>query len=101
MLLAGVYLAKAEPSTNVLASLWIAAGANVANWVYIEPKTTKLMFDRYDIENKPQKTSEDEANIKSLYKKFGMWHGISSLNNLVTLCATLAYGWVLAGNMML
>jgi hypothetical protein len=47
------------------------------------------------------KTAEDEAAIKRLYKQFGMWHGISSLNNLVVLAATMAYGWTLAGKLTL
>jgi hypothetical protein len=29
------------------------------------------------------------------------WHGISSLNNLVVLAATVAYGWILAGRLSL
>lgn len=56
---------------------------------------------RYDLENKDRKSADDEARIKTLYKKFGMWHGISSLNNLVVLAATVAYGWSLAGRLTL
>lgn len=56
---------------------------------------------RYNIENKQNKTADDEAHIKTLYKQFGMWHGISSLSNLVVLAATMAYGWSLAGRLAL
>eukprot|EP00878_Enallax_costatus_P020090 GHUV01021221.1.p1 GENE.GHUV01021221.1~~GHUV01021221.1.p1 ORF type:complete len:123 (-),score=35.14 GHUV01021221.1:1512-1880(-) len=56
---------------------------------------------RYNIENKETKSADDEARIKTLYKQFGMWHGISSLNNLVVLAATVAYGWSLAGRLAL
>lgn len=31
-------------------------------------------------QNKTSKTKEDEAEIKRLYGKFGMWHGISSMS---------------------
>jgi hypothetical protein len=31
------------------------------------------MFQRYAIENKAAKSEEDSAEIKRLYKKFGMW----------------------------
>lgn len=76
--------------------LLIAVALSAVNALAIEPYVTGLMFDRYDIENKPVKTVEDEGEIKRLYKKFGMWHGISSLSNLGVLAATVAYGWVLA-----
>ena len=50
-------------------------------------------------QNKSPKTADDEAQIKALYKKFGVWHGISSLNNLGVLAATVAYGWIVAGKL--
>lgn len=56
--------------------------ASVANWVYIEPKATDLMFERYALENAPGE--KDAAQIKALYKSFGKFHGISSLLNLVS-----------------
>eukprot|EP00882_Tetradesmus_deserticola_P002414 GHRQ01002573.1.p1 GENE.GHRQ01002573.1~~GHRQ01002573.1.p1 ORF type:complete len:252 (+),score=85.74 GHRQ01002573.1:140-895(+) len=86
---------------NAVAALGVSAVSSLANWLFIEPKTTGLMFERYAIENKPSKSADDEADIKRLYKKFGMWHGISSLNNLVVLAATVAYGWILAGRLSL
>lgn len=49
----------------------------------------------------PSKGPDDEAAIKRLYKQFGMWHGISSLANLAVLAATAAYGWALAGRLVL
>jgi hypothetical protein len=102
LLLGSLYLTglSTAPPRAVL-TLGVAAVASLANWLFIEPKTTTLMFERYDIENKPRKTSEDETRIKALYKQFGMWHGISSLNNLVVLAATVAYGWALAGRLTL
>jgi hypothetical protein len=52
--------------------LLIAVALSAVNALAIEPYVTGLMFDRYDIENKPVKTVEDEGEIKRLYKKFGM-----------------------------
>lgn len=50
-------------------------------------------------QNKPNKGPEDEAAIKALYKKFGAWHGISSLNNLGVLASTVAYAWIVASKL--
>jgi hypothetical protein len=104
VLLGSLYLAKggfAAAPANAVTTLAVAAAASVGNWLFIEPVATKLMFQRYDIENKPNKTDADQANIKSLYKQFGKWHGISSLNNLVVLASAVAYGWALAGRLTL
>lgn len=60
-----------------------------------------MLCARYAIENKEAKSEQDEADIKRLYKQFGMWHGISSLNNLAVLAAAVAYGWILAGRLSL
>eukprot|EP00879_Flechtneria_rotunda_P007162 GHRR01007516.1.p1 GENE.GHRR01007516.1~~GHRR01007516.1.p1 ORF type:complete len:223 (+),score=77.89 GHRR01007516.1:460-1128(+) len=102
VLLAAYYMGGVTSApANAVATLGVSAAASLANWLFIEPKTTTLMFQRYDIENKPSKTGDDEAQIKQLYKKFGMWHGISSLSNLVVLAATVTYGWSLAGRLAL
>lgn len=93
---AGPGLALSAPGVAPLAT---AVGLSVLNWLFIEPYVTDMMFQRYDIENKASKTAEDEAEIKRLFKKFGMWHGISSLNNLGVLAATVAYGWVIASKL--
>ena len=76
MLLGSLYLAQggvAAAPANAVSTLAVAAAASIGNWLFIEPVATKLMFQRYDIENKPQKTDADQAEIKSLYKKFGKW----------------------------
>jgi hypothetical protein len=56
---------------------------------------------RYAIENKPEKTEEDKSQIAKLYSAFGKLHGMSSLLNLVVLCAALAFGWQLSGALTL
>ncbi|KIY99928.1 hypothetical protein MNEG_8032 [Monoraphidium neglectum] len=116
VLLAGHALSPAGLvlSAPGVVALLVTSGLSVLNWLAIEPFVTGLMFQRYDIEsdrtalrcgppssqqNKPSKTSEDEAEIKRLYGKFGMWHGISSLNNLAVLAAVVSYGWVIASKL--
>jgi len=37
---------------NAVMSLGVSAAASLGNWLFIEPKTTGLMFERYAIENK-------------------------------------------------
>ena len=41
----------------------------MANWLYIEPVATDLMFERYALENADGE--RDGAKIKALYKQFG------------------------------
>ncbi|KAI8468559.1 MAG: hypothetical protein J3K34DRAFT_426860 [Monoraphidium minutum] len=102
VLIAGHVLSPAGLSLAApgVTALLTAAGLSILNWLAIEPYVTAQMFARYEIENKASKTSEDEAEIKRLYKKFGMWHGISSLNNLGVLAAVVAYGWVIASKLV-
>lgn len=90
-------LVMEAPGVRELAT---AAGLSVLNMLLIEPYVTRLMFKRYDIENKPAKTAEDESQIKALYKKFGAWHGISSMNNLGVLACAVAYAWVIASKLV-
>ena len=40
--------------------------ASVANWLYVEPVSTNLMFERYNLENAAG--PKDTEKIKSLYK---------------------------------
>ncbi|KAG2494715.1 hypothetical protein HYH03_007229 [Edaphochlamys debaryana] len=89
--------AGANPAgTRALAALGVSLAGLLFNWLYLEPLCTKLMFDRYDLENLPEKTEDDKAKVASLYKEFGKWHGISSLVNLVSFCVAVSHGWFLA-----
>lgn len=96
VMLATLPLLSVAATTTTKAVLATALGASVVNHLIFEPMVTKLMFARYDIENKATKTEEDQAAIKTLYKKFGMWHGISSMFNLVGFCAAVYHGWFLS-----
>ena len=63
------------------------------------------MFERYALENKlsgagaAPRSDADAAEISRLQKVFGKYHGLSSLINLVVLCAALAHGWGLAARL--
>ncbi len=77
----------------------VALGTTVLNWLWVEPVNTKLMFDRYALEN--DKGSRDEAKITQIKKDFGKWHGFSSVLNLAGLCGVLAHGWWLGSRLTL
>lgn len=72
----------------------VGLGTTLLNWLYVEPVNTKLMFDRYALEN--AKGSRDEAKITQMRKEFGKWHGASSALNLAGLCGVMAHGWWLS-----
>lgn len=75
-------------------SLGIILATIMINLVYLEPKTTAVMYERHVIERKlgtghevgqlkpkdPQKANDPD--LKRLSKKFGMLHGFSTLMNL-------------------
>ncbi|KAL3135000.1 hypothetical protein ABBQ32_007951 [Trebouxia sp. C0010 RCD-2024] len=82
-----------------LTALGIALSTTVLNWLYVEPANTKLMFERYALEN--GRGARDEARIAQLKKDFGKWHGLSSVLNLAGLCGILAHGWWLGSRLML
>jgi len=76
VLLGSLYLAQgglAAAPSNAMTTLAVAAISSVGNWLFIEPLATKLMFARYGLENLPNKTDADQAEIKRLYSQFGKW----------------------------
>ncbi|GLI65156.1 hypothetical protein VaNZ11_008608 [Volvox africanus] len=81
---------------RALVALGVSLVGLLVNWLAIEPICTDLMFQRYDIENLPEKTEADKERIATLYKQFGKWHGMSSLVNLVSFCVAVGHGWFLA-----
>lgn len=70
------------------------------NLFVLLPATKKIMAERYAQEKKDGKKSYDPApqsqEMQTLNKRFGKTHGISSLLNLTTFIATVAYGFTLA-----
>ncbi|GIL87868.1 hypothetical protein Vretifemale_15854 [Volvox reticuliferus] len=81
---------------RALVALGVSLVGLLVNWLAVEPICTDLMFQRYDIENLPEKTDADKERIATLYKQFGKWHGLSSLLNLVSFCVAVGHGWFLA-----
>ncbi|KAF3022535.1 hypothetical protein E8E14_012386 [Neopestalotiopsis sp. 37M] len=72
----------------------------LVNWAYCLPVTNSITDKRRAQEKKDGKKSWDPAphsqEMQSLNKQFGKIHGISSLLNLVTLIATITYGFTLS-----
>lgn len=78
-------------------ALGLIFGSILLNLVYLEPKTTNVMFLRHKVERRlgtgnevgiikpkdPVKANDPE--LKKLSKQFGMLHGISTLLNLIAL----------------
>lgn len=77
-------------------SLAIAFFTTLLNLLYLEPKSTRVMFDRYTLEDDGKRDS-DEYN--KLAKSFGKLHGMSSLANLVALCGGVVHGVRLASGL--
>jgi hypothetical protein len=69
-------------------SLMVSFFATILNLLYLEPKSTKVMFDRYKLEDDGKRDSDD---YKSLAKSFGALHGMSSMANLVALCGGIIH----------
>ncbi|KAL7627052.1 hypothetical protein AAE478_003828 [Parahypoxylon ruwenzoriense] len=81
---------------GVLLPLGIISATGLVNLAYLLPETNKVTALRRQQEKKDSKKSRDKGSnskeMAALNKKFGRLHGISSLLNLVTLLATVAYG---------
>ena len=77
-------------------SLGISFVSTLLNLLYLEPTSTKVMFDRYQLEDDGKKDS-DEYSEKA--KSFGKLHGMSSLANLVSLLGGLIHGVRLASGL--
>ena len=77
-------------------SLAIAFFTTLLNLLYLEPTSSKVMFDRYELEDDGKKES-DEYSQKA--KSFGKLHGMSSLANLVSLCGGVIHGVRLASQL--
>jgi hypothetical protein len=74
-------------------ALGIALVMTLLNQFVLEPSATDNMMRRYDLENSNRQDSDE---YKKLKKSFGKLHGISSLVNLIALCAATAHGFFLS-----
>lgn len=77
-------------------SLAIAFFTTLLNLLYLEPKSTQVMFDRYSLEDDGKRESEEYSKLA---KTFGKLHGMSSLANLVALCGGIVHGVRLASGL--
>lgn len=78
-------------------SLGIAFVTTLLNLLYLEPKSTSVMFDRYQLEDEGNREGEE---YKMKAKSFGKLHGMSSLANLVALCGGVVHGVRLASGLV-
>jgi hypothetical protein len=90
------YLTGGAPPTKEMTLLGVSVGASLMNLFFTEPAATKVMFKRYELENQPA-ALRDDAQIKVLQRRFGKWHGISSLLNLIVLICAVGHGYYLGG----
>ncbi|SPO00526.1 uncharacterized protein DNG_03274 [Cephalotrichum gorgonifer] len=94
-----------DPANRLTALVPIAAmfTSALVNLVAVLPATTEVMAKRRQQEKKDGKKSYDPAphsqEMLALNKKFGKLHGISSLLNLTTFIATIAYGFHLGSRL--
>ncbi|KAK7969106.1 hypothetical protein PG996_002454 [Apiospora saccharicola] len=84
-------------SWGVLAPLATAFATGLVNWAYYLPATNAVTAKRRDQETKDGKRSWDapphSQEMAALNKQFGQLHGISSLLNMMTFGAIIAYGF--------
>jgi len=70
----------------------------LVNILYLEPTSTKVMFERYELENAGKQESDE---YKEAAKRFGPLHGMSSLANLGALIGAVAHSWWLGGALLM
>ncbi|KAI1098990.1 hypothetical protein F4804DRAFT_337687 [Jackrogersella minutella] len=88
---------------GVLVPLGTIFATGLLNLAYLLPETNKITALRRQQEKKDSKASYDAGSqskdMLALNKQFGQIHGISSLANLITLIATIVYGFNLASRL--
>ena len=81
-----------------VAALAVALVMTLVNQFYLEPKSTNIMMQRYALDD-ANDTDTDE--YRQLRAQFGKLHGMSSLTNLVALCAGVVHAVGLSGPLAL
>ncbi|KAM0500299.1 hypothetical protein ACHAPB_005642 [Verticillium nonalfalfae] len=83
-----------------IATMFVTGAVNL---LVVLPATQKIIAARYAQEKKDGKKSYDAAphsqEMQALNKRFGKMHGVSSLLNLGTFIATIAYGFTLGSRL--
>lgn len=87
---------KSLPSIGERATtaLGTALVMTLLNQFWLEPVSSETMHKRYELEDTPN--GKDSEEYKKLAASFGKYHGISSLSNLIALCAAVVQGTYLA-----
>ncbi|GJP36655.1 hypothetical protein CLOM_g21140 [Closterium sp. NIES-68] len=87
--------------------LLAALSGALLNLLLLEPITTKIMQERHRIEkeagigeevglSRNREVARTNKELAAVNRRFGMWHGMSSLSNLVALCSLGAHAWFLS-----
>ena len=92
-------LKNLEVTKLVKGSLGGALLLTLFNQFYLEPVSTKVMLERYDLENTDG--GEDTDRYKELKSAFGKLHGISSLTNLLALICGVVHATSLSSSLLL
>lgn len=87
------YLMQGNVPMHEVRLLGVAVLTAILNLGIAEPAATRVMFERYALEN--AEGTRDEDAIRALKKQFGKWHGISSLLNLVNIICAVGHAWFL------
>ena len=81
-------------------------GFTLINLLYLEPKTTSIMFKRHALERelgtghevgklKPDSAkARENKKLQAISKEFGMYHGMSSTVNLAALCVGVYHMYI-------
>ena len=64
------------PTAKATKALGVAFAMTLLNLFYLEPASTKIMFDRYELEE--EEGGKDSAEYKKLVGSFGKFHGMST-----------------------
>ncbi|GMH58249.1 hypothetical protein TrRE_jg756 [Triparma retinervis] len=82
------FASTVSPSSTVVTLV-----CSLANLLYLEPKSTSIMYSRHQLEDKGEASSDE---YKALKGEFGKLHGMSSLMNLGALVGLFVHGAMMA-----
>ncbi|CAB9506924.1 Transmembrane protein 205 [Seminavis robusta] len=77
-------------------ALGVSLVMTLLNQFILEPKSTKVMFDRYEFENSDDPAALETDEYKKLRAGFGKLHGMSSLTNLIAFVGAVVHGVLLS-----
>ena len=79
----------------------LSLAMTLLNQFLLEPKSTKIMFERYDLENSDDPKAKESSEYKKLAASFGKMHGMSSLTNLIALIGAAVHGVYLSSALIM